>query len=474
MYTSNSQVNGPAYEQYRSLPEVMYSLSSLSNLYALGLGCNADMEAQELRYSILSQIQRTVRAQSACLFLYYAAQQRLVTAVTQGEKLTSSLLVNLINGLEMEQLALRGPGETITSIKLNEQHVLLVTLSYNGTLQGLVALAIEEGATLQDERSLLLTYMGNVAGALLYNYELRERERSAAIEQERKRIGRDLHDGILQNLSYALHKLEFIQRLLEQRQPQLAMTEVPRTAAIVDGTLRDLRYTLSSLLPPQLEQQSFQQAVQALFQDYLTYHPQINLHVDLSAFQKIPAHLEAPIFRIFQEGLTNISKHAQATEIEITLSVQVTNLMIELRDNGRGFSLSEEGSEAIAEDHSIHSGIQSNHEQLQDEEKKIHFGIQSMRERVQEAGGTMELLSQVGVGTRIRAQFPLLNNLSELTPREQDVLRLVVSGLSNRDIAQRLEISHDTVKTHIHHIIQKLRVKDRTQAAVIAARHGWF
>jgi DNA-binding NarL/FixJ family response regulator len=103
-----------------------------------------------------------------------------------------------------------------------------------------------------------------------------------------------------------------------------------------------------------------------------------------------------------------------------------------------------------------------------------HMGLRTMRERVQEAGGNWQFYSQPGVGTTIKVSFPLDRPTIELTSREQEILRLVRSGLSNRLIAQHLTISSDTVKTHIHHIMQKLQVKDRAQAAVIATKQGWI
>ncbi len=74
----------------------------------------------------------------------------------------------------------------------------------------------------------------------------------------------------------------------------------------------------------------------------------------------------------------------------------------------------------------------------------------------------------------MRARFPLTNAVQLLTSREQEVLRLIVDGLTNRDIAQKLSISLETVKSHVHHIMQKMQVKDRTQAAVVAMRQGWI
>jgi DNA-binding NarL/FixJ family response regulator len=89
----------------------------------------------------------------------------------------------------------------------------------------------------------------------------------------------------------------------------------------------------------------------------------------------------------------------------------------------------------------------------------------------------VEVIRQVHAGKKrvppeVAAQ--LAEHLSDeaLTPREIDVLRHVSGGNRNRDIAERLFISEETVKVHIKHIMEKLGAADRTQAIAIAVRRG--
>ena len=96
-----------------------------------------------------------------------------------------------------------------------------------------------------------------------------------------------------------------------------------------------------------------------------------------------------------------------------------------------------------------------------------------MQERMEQAGGTLEIASKPGAGTIFKARFPLAPSPLALTDREREVLRLLASGATNRAIADTLSVSIETVKSHVHHIMQKLQVKDRTQAAVLAARKQW-
>ncbi|MEZ4591216.1 MAG: response regulator transcription factor [Chloroflexota bacterium] len=76
-----------------------------------------------------------------------------------------------------------------------------------------------------------------------------------------------------------------------------------------------------------------------------------------------------------------------------------------------------------------------------------------------------------------RFSGPLISDSEDLfvplSPREMEILEHVTRGLSNKEIAYKLGISHQTVKNHMTAILRKLRVDDRTQAAVYALRHGW-
>jgi DNA-binding CsgD family transcriptional regulator len=150
-------------------------------------------------------------------------------------------------------------------------------------------------------------------------------------------------------------------------------------------------------------------------------------------------------------------KHARATQISVQLSKFDDRLVVEVSDDGIGF---EPEQVLIASK----SG----------EGEEFHFGLLIMRERIEEMGGSWELHSRPGEGTTVKARFSLANSINRLTKREQEIIQLISEGLTNRGIAQRLQISMDTVKTYIHRILQKLGVKDRVQAVTVAYRNGWL
>ncbi|MEO8970486.1 MAG: hybrid sensor histidine kinase/response regulator transcription factor [Ktedonobacteraceae bacterium] len=280
----------------------------------------------------------------------------------------------------------------------------------------------------------------------------------AAIDKERERIARDIHDGPAQQIASVLHRLEYIQRILIQR-PQEALREIGQARQHLNEGLQDLRQCITTLLPAQLLQLSLAEALQAFKQN--DGHPQIT--VELSNLTSVPAALEVPIYRFVQEALNNVRKHAQAQRATVHIRLLSSLLLVEVSDDGNGFD-----SKAFL-----------SHNTLKPEQQ---IGLQTMRDRVREAGGIWEIDSTPDAGTTVRARFPLPTSsaptipvtlVTSLTNRERDVLRLIIDGLTNHAIAEQLSVSTETVKSHVHHIMQKLNAKDRTHAAVLATRQHW-
>nr|BBH89555.1 hypothetical protein KTC_43060 [Thermosporothrix sp. COM3] len=294
-------------------------------------------------------------------------------------------------------------------------------------------------------------------------------EQKQAVERERERIARDIHDGPAQNITLALLRIEYLQRTIKKAEdlPEhpLLLTgaeELEKVHALLQECVEELRHTVYSPQPTSLEQKNIAVALENLIGDFRSMNPEVQVSFvwQVTGLQdKMPAAVQVPVYRFIQEALNNVSKHAQASRVTVSMRIARGSLIVEVRDNGRGISP---------------ETLQKLNEEQPGERP---FGLQTMRERIENAGGHFEILSQVGEGTIVRARFPVRGiaaGVSNLTEREQDVLRLVVDGLSNRAIAERLSISIDTVKSHIHHIIQKMQVRDRTQAAVLAMRYGWL
>ena len=274
---------------------------------------------------------------------------------------------------------------------------------------------------------------------------------AVAVERERARIARDMHDGVVQQLAAVLQRLELARRILETR-PDAARRQLDEAALLINESLIELRHVIVSPVPLQLEEQGLTAALRKLAQEITRAEPSLRVEVESTELGLLPVTLEAVIYRLAQESLANARKHAQATRAVIRLRLVNSLLVVEISDNGQGFAGEAAGRAGAEEDE--------------------HLGLRMMRSRVQQVGGTWEAQSKRGVGTIIKARFPLALPLpaAALTNREREVLRLLMLGLTNRAIAEKLSVSAETVKSHLRHIMQKMQVHDRTQAAVTAAR----
>lgn len=325
--------------------------------------------------------------------------------------------------------------------------------------RGVIVLCSEPGApeasetvvTEQVEREIL------ICAVLLGTYlEDAAEETRVAIDRERSRIARDLHDGAAQGIAHAIHTLELAQRVLE-KQPQVAEREIQRARATLLESLDALRHDISALLPAPLEQGNFAEAAHALLEDFRQQEPAIILHSEGLHIERLPTSLEVTLYRFLQEALHNVRKHAHARHVTVQIQSLPGLLVAQVSDDGVGFI--------------VEQGSSSSH--VAQKNAAIHIGLRSMRERIEQTGGTLEIVSKPGMGAILKARFPLAQSPLALTSREREVLRLLADGATNRAIADTLSVSIETVKSHVHHIMQKLQVKDRTQAAVMAARKQW-
>ena len=329
--------------------------------------------------------------------------------------------------------------------------------SKSSSTQGVMVLCAEPGTTempvmAQAESEIL------ICAALLGAYlEDASEETLAAIDRERSRIARDIHDGAAQGIAHAIHALELAQHVLE-KQPQTARREIQHARETLLESLDDLRHDISALLPAQLEQMNFTEAVQVLLDDFSKHEPAITLRDADMQVKYLPPSLEAPLYRFLQEALHNVRKHALPSHVSVQIKSLPGLLVAQVSDDGAGFNVEQalRRGKGAAKNGTLTS-----------------FGLRAMQERVEQAGGVLDIVSKPGAGTTIKARFTLAHPPVALTDREREVLRLLVDGATNRAIAAQLSISIETVKSHVHHIVQKLQVKDRTQAAVLAARKQW-
>ncbi len=206
----------------------------------------------------------------------------------------------------------------------------------------------------------------------------RSRERLVnAREEERRRIRRDLHDGLGSSLaSMTLHLNEAIRH--HQDKPERSKQALETVQQQMRQSIADIRQLVYSLRPPALDEFGLAFALQELALQFQTSSLQISLE-GADRELALSAAAEAAVYRIVQEALTNVVRHANASKCHIELERKSGMLHIRISDNGRGLPAH------------VKPGI----------------GVRSIRERAEELGGSFELDSAPNNGTRIDVRLPI-------------------------------------------------------------------
>jgi signal transduction histidine kinase len=263
---------------------------------------------------------------------------------------------------------------------------LLVPLMYRGQTLGVLAAFDRldgDGAFTHDDEQLLGAFAAQAATAVATarSVEADRRRRSlAAAEAERHRWARELHDETLQALAGLKVLLSSATRLDDPEAMRGAMREATQQ---LSGDIESLRALIAELRPPALDQLGLAPALTSLAQRTGAGNDvEVRADVELPDDRRLAPELETTVYRVVQESLTNVVKHAGASSIDIAVRCADDAVDVSVTDDGIGF-------EAAA--------VAGN-----------GFGLAGMRERVELAGGELSVLAGAGAGTVIRARLPLV------------------------------------------------------------------
>ncbi|MEM9163634.1 MAG: sensor histidine kinase, partial [Cyanobacteria bacterium P01_F01_bin.4] len=215
------------------------------------------------------------------------------------------------------------------------------------------------------------------------NGQLRKSSREIerlAMAQERSRIAREIHDSLGHSLTALNIQLEGALKLA-QRDPVRSQTFLAEAKRLGSVALQDVRQSVAALRVDALQGQSLAVAINTLLEN-VQQATSLNLSRDIQLpDSELPNPIRVALYRILQEGLTNVVKHANATEVKVQIATHAQTLVLTLEDNGRGFDPSHTST---------------------------GYGLQGIRERTEAAGGTFNLTSQPGQGSRLSVSLPII------------------------------------------------------------------
>ncbi len=281
------------------------------------------------------------------------------------------------------------------SLKISPEHAfgvpdpstaLFVPMIHGGKPLGLLVAfdrgQADDGFTDEDEQ-LLEIFAASAGSAVALAQSAHAEQLSSALaaaDAERRRWGRELHDETLQGLGALRFQLSAALRTAD---PERLESAVRQSISQIEDEIRNLRAIISELRPAALDELGLKAAIETLLDHHretsgLLIEATLRLPDPEAGEPRLHPELEISVYRLVQEALTNIVKHAEASKVEVRAVHAGGEVSVEVRDDGTGFTPSSGGE---------------------------GFGLVGMRERVRLAAGSLTITSQPGSGTCVRARL---------------------------------------------------------------------
>jgi signal transduction histidine kinase len=274
---------------------------------------------------------------------------------------------------------------TITDItKYRREYELLVEQQ-----QALIRLLMAQGLKSQKSAEPFFDEAGDTGNRLMAGYVKTERSLSRQLiqaqENERKRIGLELHDGIAQTIGVVKYRIEDSVASLARLYPDIDLSIFDGAVDEIKHLVEEVRRISGNLSPSMLEDFGIQVALEWLCKEFKSQ----NRGLEVSCSMRIgegdtPELVKVAIYRVVQEALNNITKHSSATNVEASLEQSNNVVELVISDNGCGFELKK-----------TQRGYDG----------KAGHGLRNMRERVEATGGTFDLKSTPENGVVVRAKW---------------------------------------------------------------------
>jgi len=246
---------------------------------------------------------------------------------------------------------------------------------------------IERAQNLMTHVSMAITLLqGGVAEALQTQSHEQRLEIGLRVikaqEEERRRVAREIHDGPAQTFANIVLRLEIAEKLLEFDASRVK-AELTDLKSLVRSNLQDIRRIIFDLRPMALDDLGMVPAISKYLDNLQENYGIIcDLRIEGREKRLLPA-MEVALFRMIQEGMTNVAKHASSSNADVSLVYQEDWIVVRIRDYGKGFE--------------VNSALTAPGE---------HFGLIGMRERVEMFSGHFSIQSTLGKGTTIELSIP--------------------------------------------------------------------
>jgi signal transduction histidine kinase len=385
----------------RTQDELEQTNRELLALHEAGLDIIGDLELETVLQRVVDEARALVGARYGALSFLREDGHGIEAFLTSGITPTERAAIGPIpegHGLlavvlqQGESLRLEDLTKDPHAVGFPPRHpemysLLAVPIIASGRILGNLYLTEKDGSpTFDATDEETLERFATQAALAIENARLHRQVRALAMAEERERIAREIHDSVAQVLGYVNTKAQAAEELLNAGQPEKAATQIGQLGAAARDAYADVREHILGLRATATVERDFL----ATLQEYLTrWREQSGVAATLVTeppdgfAPRLPPAAELQLLRIIQEGLSNVRKHAGATVVTVHLIESDGWIEARIEDNGAGF-------DPAATSRADYP----------------RFGLSTMRERAEAVGGSLEIESAAGHGTRVVARMP--------------------------------------------------------------------
>lgn len=263
------------------------------------------------------------------------------------------------------------------------------------TVWGNVTVSLVRGS--EDEPRFTIAIIEDITERKQIEAELAEVQRRLieSREAERLHLAQELHDGPLQDLHGTFFRLGELEKILPN---EASLGQMAATQATLQQVIQTLRTICGELRPPTLAPFGLEKAIRSHVENFQKLYPDLNIQLDLASDgQTLSEQTRLALFRIYQQALNNVGRHADAKQATIRFKLEPEQVFLEIQDDGCGFKMPRRRVELA---------------------RQGHLGLIGAAERAEAAGGQLKIISAPGEGTRIQVSVPHLNTSTTIQTKE--------------------------------------------------------
>jgi two-component system, NarL family, sensor histidine kinase DevS len=388
----NARMYDDLRERDRALTRRNQDLALLNNIAET---LTSSLKLDDILNQTLAQVMEYLKVEAGEIFLLEEDKKTLRMVLHRGQAAEAFWTRNRMNVGEGIVGMVAESGDPITShdlardaryvrpavIQAGFRQLTCIPLTSGGNTIGVLSAATRSNLPIDDHDVQLVTAVGNWAGLAIENARLHDDARRLAVLEERDRIGMDLHDGIIQSI-YGVGLVLEHARLLADEDPKQAAERIQHAIGNLNHTIRDIRTYILDLRPRQLGDENLMDGLRRLTVEFRANTlAEANLSGKPDDLAALPKPHSLALFHICQEALANAAKHAVAKKVEVSVWKTPERVMLEVRDNGKGFD-------------------------MQKMNLSLGHGLSNMHTRAHQVGGDVEICSVVDEGTSVLVWVP--------------------------------------------------------------------